>query len=120
MGGGGGGGGGEGLGPCRATAPPHRVCRVTRGRRCVVLCEGDRHLCHLCNLCRPCHHDTEGGGGGGGGHRKVCRGTCRDMGKLPLYSITVKCPWVLKFLFFMLFMKKRRNGTFSLKFSFER
>ena len=31
-------GGGGGLGPCRATVPPHRVCRVTRGRRCVVLC----------------------------------------------------------------------------------
>ena len=57
------GGGGGGLGPCRATVPPHRVCRVTRGRRCVVSCEGDRHLCHLCRLCRPCHHDTEGGGG---------------------------------------------------------
>ena len=41
--------------------------------------EGDWHLCHLCHLCRPCHHDMEGGGGG---HRKVCRGTCRDMGKL--------------------------------------
>ena len=40
--------------------------------------EVDWHLCHLCHLCRPCHHDTEGGGG----HRKVCRGTCRDMGKL--------------------------------------
>ena len=59
-------GGGGGLWPCRATVPPHRVCRVTRGRRCVVLCEGDRHLCHLCWLCRPCHHDTEGGGEGGG------------------------------------------------------
>ena len=67
--------GGEGVGPCRATVPPHRVCRVTRGRRCVVLCEGDRHLCHLCHLCRPCHHDTD--------HRKLRRGTCRDMGKLP-------------------------------------
>ena len=42
--------------------------------------EGGWHLCHLCHLCRPCHHDMEGGGGGG--HRKVCRGTCRDMGKL--------------------------------------
>ena len=32
-------GGGGGLGPCRATVPPHRVCRVTWGRRrCVVLC----------------------------------------------------------------------------------
>ena len=31
-------GGGGGLGPCRATVPPHRVCCVTRGRRCVVLC----------------------------------------------------------------------------------
>ena len=39
-------------------------------------------MCHLCHLCRPCHHDTEGGGGRGGGHRKVCRDTCRDMGKL--------------------------------------
>ena len=30
---------GGGLGPCRATVLPHRVCRVTRGRRrCVVLC----------------------------------------------------------------------------------
>ena len=73
------GGGGGGLRPCRAMVPPHRVCRVTRGRRYVVLCEGDRHLCHLCRLCRLCHHDTEGGGGG---HWKVCRGTCRDMGKL--------------------------------------
>ena len=58
------GGGAEGgLRPCRATVPPHRVCRVTRGRRSVVLCEGDRHLCHLCHMCQPCHHDTEGGGG---------------------------------------------------------
>ena len=40
--------------------------------------EGDWHLRHLCHLCRPCHHDMEGGGG----HRKVCHGTCRDMGKL--------------------------------------
>ena len=56
------GGGGGGLRPCRATVPTHRVCRVTRGRRYVVLCEGDRHLCHLCRLCRLCHHDTEGGG----------------------------------------------------------
>ena len=31
-------GGGCVLGPCRATVPPHRVCRVTLGRRCVVLC----------------------------------------------------------------------------------
>ena len=31
-------GGGGGLGLCRAAVPPHRVCRVTRGRRCVVLC----------------------------------------------------------------------------------
>ena len=77
--GGGGGLGGGGLRPCRATVPPHRVCRVTRGRRYVVLCEGDRHLCHLCRLCRLCHVDTEGGGGD---HWKVCRGTCRDMGKL--------------------------------------
>ena len=30
------GGGGGGLGLCRAAVPPHRVCRVTRGRRCVV------------------------------------------------------------------------------------
>ena len=30
--------GGGGLGPCRATVPPHRVYRVTRGHRCVVLC----------------------------------------------------------------------------------
>ena len=75
-----GGGEGGGLGPCRATVPPHRVCRVTRGRRCVVSCEGDRHLCRLCRLCRPCRHDTEGGGGGD--HWKVCRGTCRDIGKL--------------------------------------
>ena len=49
--------------------PPHRVCRVTRGRRCVVLCEGDRHLCHLC---RPCRHDTEGGVGRGGGGIGKC------------------------------------------------
>ena len=31
-------GGGGGLGLCRAAVPPHRVCRVTRGRCCVVLC----------------------------------------------------------------------------------
>ena len=48
------------------------------------LYEGDWHLCHLRHLCRPCHHDMEGGGRGGGGHRKVCRGTCRDMCKLHL------------------------------------
>ena len=41
--------------------------------------ESDWHSCHLCHLCRPCHHDMDGGGGG---HRKVCRGTCRDMGTL--------------------------------------
>ena len=31
---------GVGRGPCRATGPPltHGVCRVTRGRRCVVSC----------------------------------------------------------------------------------
>ena len=60
-------GGGAPAVPCHATVPPHRVCRVTRGRRCGVLCEGDRHLCHLCRLCRPCHHDTEWSGGEGGG-----------------------------------------------------
>ena len=29
---------GGGFGPCLATVPPHRLCRVTQGRRCVVLC----------------------------------------------------------------------------------
>ena len=42
--------------------------------------EGDWHLCHLCHLCRPCHHDMQGRGRGS--YRKVCRGTCRDTGKL--------------------------------------
>ena len=47
--------------------------------------EGDWHLCHLFHVCRPCHHDMEGGGD----HRKVCRGTCCDMGKL-LYKHHMK------------------------------
>ena len=72
-------GGGGGLGLCRAAVPPHRVCRVTRGRRCVVLCcavlccvvfRGGVLVLYcacaplLCHLCPLCHHDMEGGGGG--------------------------------------------------------
>ena len=30
--------------------------------------------------------------GGEGGHRKVCRGTCCDMGKLPTLAFTVRLP----------------------------
>ena len=36
------------------------------------------HFRHLRHLCWLSHHDMEGGGG----HRKVCRDTCHDMGKL--------------------------------------
>ena len=39
---------------------------------------GARHLCHLCRLCTMTWK-------GGGGHWKVCRDTCRDMGKLQSY-----------------------------------
>ena len=60
------------------------MVNVGKASKCTkigVMYEGDWHLCHPCHLCRPCHHDMEGGGAG---HRKVCRGTCRDMGKLLL------------------------------------
>ena len=53
--------------------------RGWHGTQCNGSCTRVIGTCHLCHLCRPCHHDTEEGGWG---HRKVCRGTCRDMGKL--------------------------------------
>ena len=85
---GGGGGGGGGLGLCRAAVPPHRVCRVTRGRRCVVLhefvlCFVEACLCfivlvHLsCVTYVPCATMTWRGGGGGRWHGMPCNGSCR-------------------------------------------
>ena len=84
---------GGGAGPCRATVPPHRVCRVTRGRRCVVLCCVVLCCVVLCclaldsasltllsrshddDLCPLCHHDIRGGGGGRW-HGTQCIGSC--------------------------------------------
>ena len=57
-----------GLGPCRATVPPHRVCRVTRGHcRCVVLCGVVRVIgtCVTCVTCAGRATMTWRGGGGG-------------------------------------------------------
>ena len=71
------GGGGGGLG-CAVPRCRH-IGRVVEACLCFIV------LVHLsCVTCVTCagRATMTRRGGGGGGHRKVCRDTCRDMGKL--------------------------------------
>ena len=77
----GGGGGGGGLRPCRATRCRHIGCVMSQGVAAMSCCM------RVIGTCVTCAGRAGRAGRAtmtrrGGGHRKVCRGTCRDMGKL--------------------------------------
>ena len=57
---------------------------MSHGAAAVLCCVRVIGTCVTCVTCagRATMTRTGGGGEGGGDHRKVCRGTCRDMGKL--------------------------------------
>ena len=76
---GGGGGSGRALPRCR-----HIGCVVSHGAAAVSCCVRVIGTCVTCvgYAGRATMTRRGGGGGGRGDHRKVCRGTCRDMGKL--------------------------------------
>ena len=69
---GGGGGSGRAVPRCR-----HIGCVVSHGAAAMSCCV---RVIGTCVTCAGCATMTRRGGGGD--HWKVCRGTCRDMGKL--------------------------------------
>ena len=58
----------------------HIGCVVSHGGAAMSCCVRVIGTCVTCVTCAG--RATMTRRGGGGGHRKVCRGTCRDMGKL--------------------------------------